>query len=61
MNTTDEALLLFRRLRGTRLAYRAYLRWKRRDARLPGTIRPSSVIARSDWGCSARRELREAN
>lgn len=48
MNTTDEALLLFRKLRGTRLAYRAYLRWKRRNAKLAGTIQPSSVAARAD-------------
>lgn len=45
MNTTDEALILFRKLRAMnapgRLRYRAYLRWKRRDAKLTGTIRPS--------------------
>lgn len=49
MNTTDQALLLFRRLRDAwpqtdrhgKLKYRAYLRWKQRDAVTPGTIRPA--------------------
>lgn len=69
MNTTDQALLLFRRLqalppstRGALIKYRAYRRWKRRDAKLPGTIRPSSGAAKADWGCrehgaAARQEV----
>jgi hypothetical protein len=55
MNTTDEALLLFRRLRDTypktsrvaKLQYRAYLRWKRRDARVAGSIRPSINVGQA--------------
>ncbi len=52
MNTTDQALLLFRNLRwygnpkADRLCYRAYLRWKRRQVREAGTITPMSVMAR---------------
>jgi len=60
MNRTDQALLLCRRLIACgapgRLRYRAYLRWVRRSAQEPGTIAPSSIASRADWGCRAERD-----